>query len=47
MPESLRQVLEQQITRLAPERQQVLEVASVAGVEFVAAAVAAGLEADG
>ena len=45
VPESLRQLLEQQITRLPSEAQRVLEVASVAGVEFVAAAVAAGLEA--
>ena len=44
VPESLRQLLEQQTTRLPPEAQRVLEVASVAGVEFVAAAVAAGLE---
>jgi predicted ATPase/DNA-binding winged helix-turn-helix (wHTH) protein len=46
VPESLRQLLEQQITRLPSEAQRVLEVASVAGVDFVAAAVAAGLEAD-
>jgi predicted ATPase/DNA-binding winged helix-turn-helix (wHTH) protein len=46
VPESLRQVLEQQITRLLPEAQRVLEVASVAGGEFVAAVVAAGLAAD-
>ena len=46
VPESLRQLLEHQITRLSPEAQRVLEVASVAGVEFVAAAVAASLEAD-
>jgi DNA-binding winged helix-turn-helix (wHTH) protein/predicted ATPase len=46
VPESLRQLLEQQITRLPSEAQRVLDVASVAGVEFVAAAVAAGLEAD-
>jgi len=46
VPESLRQLLEQQITRLPLEAQRVLEVASVAGVEFVAAVVAAGLEAD-
>jgi DNA-binding winged helix-turn-helix (wHTH) protein/predicted ATPase len=46
VPESLRQLLEQQITRLPPEAQRVLEVASVAGVEFVAAAVAASLEAE-
>jgi DNA-binding winged helix-turn-helix (wHTH) protein/predicted ATPase len=45
VPESLRQLLEQQITRLEPAMQRVLEVASVAGVEFAAAAVAAGLEA--
>jgi predicted ATPase len=46
VPESLRQVLEQQITRLLPEAQRVLEVASVAGAEFVVTVVAAGLEAD-
>jgi DNA-binding winged helix-turn-helix (wHTH) protein/tetratricopeptide (TPR) repeat protein len=46
VPESLRQLLEHQIIRLPPEAQRVLEVASVAGVEFVAAAVAASLEAD-
>ena len=46
VPESLRQLLERQITHLPSEAQRVLEVASVAGVEFVAAAVAAGLEAD-
>jgi predicted ATPase len=44
IPESLRQLLEQQLTRLASASQRVLEVASVAGVEFAAAAVAAGLE---
>jgi predicted ATPase len=46
VPESLRQLLEHQITRLPPEAQRVLEVASVAGVEFVATAVAASCEAD-
>jgi predicted ATPase len=46
VPESLRQVLDQQITRLAPALQRVLEVASVAGVEFAAATVAAGLKAE-
>ena len=46
VPESLRQTIEQQVTRLPPESQRVIEVASVAGVEFVAAAVAAGLVAD-
>jgi DNA-binding winged helix-turn-helix (wHTH) protein/tetratricopeptide (TPR) repeat protein len=46
VPENLRQLLEQQVTRLPLEAQRVLEVGSVAGVEFVAAGVAAGLEAD-
>jgi DNA-binding winged helix-turn-helix (wHTH) protein/tetratricopeptide (TPR) repeat protein len=46
VPESLRQLLEQHLTRLPLEAQRVLEVASVAGVEFVAAGVAAGLAAD-
>src|SRR5262249_29153411 len=45
-PGSLRQLREQQMTRLPSEVQRVLEVASVAGGEFAAAAVAAGLEAD-
>ena len=44
MPETLRQLIERQLERLSPEEQQVLEVASVAGVEFSAAAVAAGAE---
>jgi DNA-binding winged helix-turn-helix (wHTH) protein len=47
VPASLQHVLEQQIARLAPALQQVLEVASVAGMEFAAAAVAAGLDAAG
>jgi DNA-binding winged helix-turn-helix (wHTH) protein/tetratricopeptide (TPR) repeat protein len=46
VPESLRQLLEQHLTRLPLACQQVLEVASVAGMEFVAAAVAAGLAVD-
>src|SRR5262245_19088595 len=46
VPESLRQLLEQQITRLPVEGQRVLEVASVGGVEFVAAAGAAGRGGD-
>jgi predicted ATPase len=45
VPESLRATIEQQMARLAPEAQRVLEAASVAGMEFSAAAVAAGLEA--
>jgi DNA-binding winged helix-turn-helix (wHTH) protein/predicted ATPase len=44
VPESLRQMLIQQLERLSVEEQRVLEAASVAGVEFSAAAVAAGLE---
>jgi DNA-binding winged helix-turn-helix (wHTH) protein/predicted ATPase len=41
-PESLQQLIEQQIERLSPQDRHVLEVASVAGAEFSAAAVAAG-----
>jgi len=43
VPASLRQVIEKQIDGLSAEEQRVLEAASVAGVEFSAAAVAAGL----
>jgi len=43
VPESLRQMIEKQIDGLTVEEQRVLETASVAGVEFSAAAVAAGL----
>jgi predicted ATPase len=43
VPESLRQMLEQQLERLSPMEQRVLEVGSVAGATFSAAAVAAGL----
>ena len=46
MPASLRQMIEMQLDRLSPEEQRVLEVGSVAGVEFSAAAVASGLEDD-
>jgi predicted ATPase len=46
LPESIRQMLTQQFARLNKDAQQVLEVASVAGMEFSAAAVAAGLETD-
>ena len=45
VPESLQQMIERQIERLSAEEQRVLEVASVAGAEFSAAAVAAGVEA--
>jgi DNA-binding winged helix-turn-helix (wHTH) protein/predicted ATPase len=44
VPESLRQMLAQQLERLGLEEQRVLEAASIAGVEFSAAAVAAGLD---
>jgi len=43
VPEGLRPLLEQQIARLAPAARRVVEVASLAGVEFAAPAVAAGL----
>ena len=43
VPESLRQMIEQQVERLSAEERRVLEAASVAGVEFSAAAVAAGV----
>lgn len=43
MPESLRQMIEKRVERLSPEEQRILETASVAGTEFTAAAVAAGL----
>ena len=43
VPEGLRPLLEQQIARLAPAARRVVEVASLAGVEFAAPTVAAGL----
>jgi predicted ATPase len=43
VPESVRQMLEQQLEHLSPMDQRVLEVGSVAGATFSAAAVAAGL----
>jgi len=46
VPESLREVLELQISRLSAPEQRVLEAAAVAGPEFSAAAAAAGLELD-
>jgi predicted ATPase len=46
VPESLRQMIEKQIEQLSPKDQRVLEVGSVAGAEFSAAAVAAGLGAE-
>jgi DNA-binding winged helix-turn-helix (wHTH) protein len=44
VPTDLRQFLEQQIDRVSSEGQRVLEAASVAGINFSAAAVAAGME---
>ncbi len=41
VPESLRQMIGQQFDRLEPAEQRLLEVASVAGVEFSAASLAA------
>jgi DNA-binding winged helix-turn-helix (wHTH) protein/predicted ATPase len=46
VPEDLRQMLEHQLERVPPEAQRVLEAASVAGVTFAVAAVAAALEDD-
>ncbi len=46
VPESVRQMLSKRIDRLTHDEQRVLEAASVAGVEFSTAAVAAGLEVD-
>jgi predicted ATPase len=43
VPENLQHMIEQQVSQLSLEEQQLLEVASVAGVEFSAATVAAGL----
>ena len=42
MPENVRQVITQQIERLSPEQQHVLESASAVGAEFSAASVASG-----
>ncbi|HYR12059.1 MAG TPA: AAA family ATPase [Longimicrobium sp.] len=43
VPDDLRHLIQQQVERLAAEDQAVLEAASVAGMEFSAAAVAAAL----
>jgi predicted ATPase/DNA-binding winged helix-turn-helix (wHTH) protein len=43
VPKTLRHLIEQQFERLAPAAQALIEAASVAGVDFVAAAVAAGV----
>jgi len=44
VPESLQQLVEQQLWRLSAEDQRVLEGSSVTGMQFSAAAVAAGLK---
>lgn len=46
VPESIRHIMSKRIDRLSPDEQRVLEAASVAGVEFSTAAVAAGLDVD-
>jgi predicted ATPase len=46
IPETLRQMIEAQIERLSIEEQQVLEVASVAGVSFSASVKAAAADID-
>lgn len=39
VPESLRQLLKQRISCLSPDEQRLLEVGSIVGAEFTAAAV--------
>jgi DNA-binding winged helix-turn-helix (wHTH) protein/tetratricopeptide (TPR) repeat protein len=46
VPESLRALIDKQITRLEPEAQRVLEVAGLLGNQFTAEAIAAGLGED-
>ncbi len=46
VPESLRQLIEQQLAHLHPEQQRILETASVAGLGFASSALAAGAELD-
>ena len=45
VPDSLRQMIEQQLAHLSTAERSVLEAASVVGVDFTTAAVAAGTEA--
>ncbi len=47
VPGTLRQLIEQQLERLGPEDQEILEAASVAGREWSAAVVAAAVGRDG
>jgi predicted ATPase len=46
VPDSLRQLIEQQLEQCSPAEQRVLEAAGVAGVEWAVAAVAAGLNGE-
>src|SRR4030095_9043812 len=46
VPDSVRQMIERQLDHLDPEQQRTLEAASVAGAEFSALAVVAGLGED-
>jgi DNA-binding winged helix-turn-helix (wHTH) protein/predicted ATPase len=46
VPDSVRHLIEHQLAHVSAEEQDILAVASVAGVEFAAAAVAAGAEQD-
>jgi DNA-binding winged helix-turn-helix (wHTH) protein/tetratricopeptide (TPR) repeat protein len=45
VPDTVQQLIEQQLARLNAEERRLLEAASVAGMEFSAAALAAGIEA--
>ena len=47
VPPSIRHLLEHQVARLRPADQELLAAASVAGVEFAVAAVAAGVQHTG
>jgi hypothetical protein len=47
VPENLRHLIEQQLEQLDPAHQELLGTASVAGVVFSAAMVAAGIDASG
>ena len=46
VPDNIKQMIERQVDHLGLEKQKTLEAASVAGVEFSALALAAGLEED-
>jgi DNA-binding winged helix-turn-helix (wHTH) protein/predicted ATPase len=47
VPDSIKQIIQKQIDHLDAEKQRTLEAASVAGSEFTALAVVAGLQDDG